>query len=266
MSFNEVERVTGNLNELAGSFEDIVYADAPVGMIAPFGGTTAPTGWLLCNGATVSRTTYSDLFAVIGTKYGAGDGSTTFNLPAAESGAALYPVGAADGLANSEYIIKAVKSALPTEFEEELALKQNVTDNELQTTSKTVPGAINEVNSVVNQTEYDEYTSQTTDTFGYLLCGLLHNADTSKITARSYVTINDSTIFHYQGNHAGFFCFSCNLVDKLGNTIDVMIGAHIDPTDWGVYRQFTVNSAGVVSMDDYSATAIGDAYNIKLYY
>ena len=42
---------------------------------------TAPTGWLLCNGAAVSRTTYASLFAVIGTIYGSGDGSTTFNVP-----------------------------------------------------------------------------------------------------------------------------------------------------------------------------------------
>ena len=40
-----------------------------------------PTGWLLCDGANVSRTTYADLFAVIGTTYGPGDGSTTFNVP-----------------------------------------------------------------------------------------------------------------------------------------------------------------------------------------
>lgn len=42
---------------------------------------TSKPGWLLCNGAAVSRTTYKDLFAVIGTNFGAGDGSTTFNLP-----------------------------------------------------------------------------------------------------------------------------------------------------------------------------------------
>lgn len=41
----------------------------------------APTGWLMCDGAAVSRTTYADLFAAIGTAYGAGDGTTTFNLP-----------------------------------------------------------------------------------------------------------------------------------------------------------------------------------------
>jgi hypothetical protein len=44
---------------------------------------TVPDGFLLCNGAAVSRTTYGALFAAIGTAYGAGDGSTTFNLPTA---------------------------------------------------------------------------------------------------------------------------------------------------------------------------------------
>ena len=54
---------------------------APTGSLAAFAGTTVPSGWLLCNGANVSRTTYSKLFAAIGTKWGAGDGSTTFTLP-----------------------------------------------------------------------------------------------------------------------------------------------------------------------------------------
>ncbi len=46
-----------------------------------YAGSAAPSGWLLCNGAEVSRTTYADLFAVMGTIFGAGNGSTTFNLP-----------------------------------------------------------------------------------------------------------------------------------------------------------------------------------------
>ncbi|MFC2176501.1 phage tail protein [Bacteroidota bacterium] len=53
----------------------------PKGTIVPFSGTVIPGGWLSCDGAAVSRTTYSDLFAVIGTAYGVGNGSTTFNLP-----------------------------------------------------------------------------------------------------------------------------------------------------------------------------------------
>jgi hypothetical protein len=60
------------------------YADrmaAPPGAVMAFARSSVPTGWLKCNGAAVSRTTYADLFAAIGTTYGAGDGSTTFNLP-----------------------------------------------------------------------------------------------------------------------------------------------------------------------------------------
>lgn len=53
----------------------------PVGMITPYGGTAAPSGWLLCDGSPVSRTTYATLFALTGTAFGAGDGSTTFNVP-----------------------------------------------------------------------------------------------------------------------------------------------------------------------------------------
>ena len=56
---------------------------APSGTVNTYAGSTAPTGWLLCDGRStgILRATYADLFAVIGTTYGAGDGSTTFNLP-----------------------------------------------------------------------------------------------------------------------------------------------------------------------------------------
>jgi microcystin-dependent protein len=53
----------------------------PPGAISPYAGTAAPTGWLLCFGQAVSRTTYAALFTAIGTTYGAGDGTTTFALP-----------------------------------------------------------------------------------------------------------------------------------------------------------------------------------------
>ena len=53
----------------------------PAGIIMPFAGTVAPQGCLFCDGSAVSRTTYAALFAVIGTTYGEGDGSTTFNIP-----------------------------------------------------------------------------------------------------------------------------------------------------------------------------------------
>lgn len=56
----------------------------PIGAVIDFAGPSAPTGWLLCAGQAVSRSTYAALFEVISTTYGAGDGSTTFNVPDAK--------------------------------------------------------------------------------------------------------------------------------------------------------------------------------------
>lgn len=53
----------------------------PTGMIAPFAGSAAPTGWLMCAGQAVNRSDYANLYVLIGTTYGAGNGTTTFNLP-----------------------------------------------------------------------------------------------------------------------------------------------------------------------------------------
>lgn len=58
-----------------------VAASIPSGAITAFGGSSIPSGWLICGGQAVSRTTYSALFSAIGTTYGTGDGSTTFNVP-----------------------------------------------------------------------------------------------------------------------------------------------------------------------------------------
>ena len=60
------------------------FGGFPSGTMIAFAGKSVPDGWLLCNGALVSRTTYAKLFAAIGTAWGAGDGSTTFKLPDAD--------------------------------------------------------------------------------------------------------------------------------------------------------------------------------------
>ena len=78
MALYKVDSDTADLTLVAGS---TIYSDAPIGTIFPYGGTTVPAGFLMCNGQTVSRTTYSELFSVIQTRYGVGNGSTTFRLP-----------------------------------------------------------------------------------------------------------------------------------------------------------------------------------------
>lgn len=72
--------VLGNVPTGAGRVPSL-NAGMPIGAMVAWGKATAPTGWLLCQGQAVSRTTYSVLFDEIGTTFGTGDGSTTFNVP-----------------------------------------------------------------------------------------------------------------------------------------------------------------------------------------
>lgn len=67
--------------DLANTANKRDVSGVPTGCLVPFAGTVIPSGYLLCNGAAVSRTTYAKLFSVIGTLWGEGDGETTFNLP-----------------------------------------------------------------------------------------------------------------------------------------------------------------------------------------
>jgi len=72
----------GNLKDSGENIVSLAQRDAPpVGSITMYGGFSAPSGWLYCNGQNVSRTTFANLFSAIGTTFGNGDGSTTFNLP-----------------------------------------------------------------------------------------------------------------------------------------------------------------------------------------
>lgn len=78
-----VEDTAKRVAALERNAEQTIDTSARVaaGMIAMMGGTTVPSGWLLCNGQTVNRITYARLYAAIGTTYGAGNGTTTFTLP-----------------------------------------------------------------------------------------------------------------------------------------------------------------------------------------
>ena len=65
----------------AATVSQVTSGACPIGAVIDYAGGNAPSGWMFCYGQAVSRTTYAALFAAIGTQYGAGDGSTTFNLP-----------------------------------------------------------------------------------------------------------------------------------------------------------------------------------------
>ena len=68
--------------ETSQNFTEALVAQAvPTGVVVPFSGESAPSGWILCAGQEVNRITFASLFSVVGTKFGPGDGATTFNVP-----------------------------------------------------------------------------------------------------------------------------------------------------------------------------------------
>jgi microcystin-dependent protein len=84
--------MTGDVNMNGFSITNVVAGNSlssvatlaqsmPIGAVIDFAGTSPPPGWMLCYGQALNRTTYATLFAWLGTTYGVGDGSTTFNLP-----------------------------------------------------------------------------------------------------------------------------------------------------------------------------------------
>ena len=109
MAVYEYDSQNDELKRIAGG---TLFSEMAIGTFVPFGGSSVPTGFLLCDGSAVSRTTYADLFKVIGTAFGSGDGSTTFNIPdmreAVPKGAGLTGLSNnhldADGLAVGEFI------------------------------------------------------------------------------------------------------------------------------------------------------------------
>lgn len=77
----ELGFVSGVTSSIQTQLNAISAVTVPSGVMVDFGGVAAPSGWLLCDGSAVSRTTFANLFAAISTTWGIGDGSTTFNLP-----------------------------------------------------------------------------------------------------------------------------------------------------------------------------------------
>jgi microcystin-dependent protein len=89
-----LDGVTSAIQTQINTANTTITNNTPVGAVTMWVAADAPTGWTLCQGQAISRTTYGSLFTVIGTAYGAGDGSTTFNLPDLRG---RVPMGAGQG-------------------------------------------------------------------------------------------------------------------------------------------------------------------------
>ncbi len=92
------QRFLSQLYQRTGEETDKVASGVNVADLKATAASTAPTGWLICDGSAKSRTTFSALFTAIGTTYGIGDGSTTFNLP---DGVGRVLIGAGTGTATN---------------------------------------------------------------------------------------------------------------------------------------------------------------------
>lgn len=93
VKFGVKDGISVSSDNVPGGFDLI-----PPGVMMPYAGSTAPDGWLLCDGSAISRTTYANLFAVLSTTFGSGNGTSTFNIPNT-SGRAIVGagIGARDG-------------------------------------------------------------------------------------------------------------------------------------------------------------------------
>jgi len=148
-------------------------AGVPTGSVLPFAGGYAPAGYLLCQGQAVSRTTYANLYAAIGTTYGAGDGSTTFNVPNLQS---MVPVGMNANDPNFQWLGK-------TGGEEAHTLSVN----EMPAHNHTITNAyIWDTNhaSTLNPTTAAGYTNIETATTSTVGGGAAHN------NLQPYITLN----------------------------------------------------------------------------
>jgi microcystin-dependent protein len=113
------QRFLSQLFQRTGEKTDKVASGVNTGDLKATAASTAPTGWLICNGAAKSRTTFSDLFTAIGTTYGVGDGSTTFNIPdgvgrvlvGAGTGAGLTPRTRGDEDGEEDHVITLAEMA-----------------------------------------------------------------------------------------------------------------------------------------------------------
>ena len=92
------EKIAANAVTTAKIDTLLAQSLVPTGCVIPFAATNAPDGWIACTGVAVSRQTYAALFAVIGTTYGAGDGSTTFNVPDLRGRSMFGFIGSTNGL------------------------------------------------------------------------------------------------------------------------------------------------------------------------
>lgn len=179
----------------------------PAGIVLPFAGSTAPQGYLLCDGSAVSRDTYSALFDAIGTVYGAGDGSTTFNVPDLSGRVVL-------GVSQSHALGTTGGEASHTLTEQELPSHIHIVPahthgNNITATTPVLAHTVNQAVFKYNSPNYRgtgnnqtiwAYSSLTTAEAIRYDNVAVDNHDPAECTATGSVTVSNSSVSGYFGS------------------------------------------------------------------
>jgi microcystin-dependent protein len=135
--------VVGDINT-TGKLQEGGNDLIPAGFIGMYGAAAAPSGWYLCEGGAISRTTYAALFSAIGTTYGTGNGSTTFNVPdfrdRAPYGASTYTLGSKTTNEINGSAQAATASGGPTSHTVTTAATNSTTDKDVTSAITAVTG------------------------------------------------------------------------------------------------------------------------------
>jgi len=166
----------------------------PTGAILPYGGSTAPANFLLCDGSAVSRATYATLLAVIGTTFGEGDGSTTFNVPNLKN---RIPIGAGTGTKVATFASRSSDVITVTGL-------SNAANNEFQTGQ-----------AVTYHTTGNVITGLSNDTAYYLI----RTGNLTFSLATSVANANAGTVISLSGDGTGTQTFTLTFTARtLGHT------------------------------------------------
>lgn len=176
--------ISFNAKALVNHFESHKTALCPPGTVVSYISSTTPDGWLLCDGSAISRVDYLNLYKVIGTTYGPGDGTTTFNLPDLR-GRTTVGFGAGAGLTNRVMAASGGAETHTLTVDEIPSHNHGITDPG-HNHAITDPGHTHSyVNNVNNQTTDDAFSTETA----------ADNADLNQTTGSSTtgITINNNT-------------------------------------------------------------------------
>ena len=229
------------------------YPLIPVGGLMPYAGATSPEGWLLCDGSAINRTTYANLFALIGTTYGSGNGTTTFNVPDMRS---RMPIGAGAGTGLTSRALAATGGAESVVIASgNLPLHQHTTAHThgttiATTTALTATGApsdnttagpsdnttagpsdntTSDYGSTHSHGMQHRHGNQATDYQGSHQHGVYYVTDTGSGTARNRVSATGSSISNgavvADGNHA----HNVGVTDYLAAGLDSSTGSAFVP-------------------------------------